>query len=257
MSKEVGAVVAAARILRFLAGHRRPAGATEVARALTLNPSTCFNILRTLSAEGLTTFDPDAKLYSLGLGLAELAAPALDGVVPLRLVRPHLEALAQQSGATMTLWVRTGDDRVVLMDRAEGTAMVRIHMNLGQRLPLLIGALGRCMAAHAGLPPDELARRYALLRADALPPFKTFLKQVEQARQDGYAVDAGNFVAGITTVSAAIRNGLGQPLMAISAVDLATRLNPTAARVLGREIATVADEVGRALGARPAALSAA
>ena len=64
----------------------------------------------------------------------ELAASALDGVGPVRVVRPHLEALAEQSGATMTLWLRTGPDRVVLVDRAEGNAMVRIHMNIGQRL---------------------------------------------------------------------------------------------------------------------------
>ena len=252
MSKEVGAVVAATRILRFLATNRRPAGVTEVARTLALNPSTCFNILRTLAAEGLVAFDPVAKTYSPGLGLAELAASALDGVGPVRVVRPHLEALAERFGATMTLWLRTGPDRVVLVDRAEGNAMVRIHMNIGQRLPLLIGALGRCMAAHAGLPEEELARRYALLRSDALPPFATFLGQVEKARRDGYAVDADHFVSGITTVSAAVRDGAGQPVMAISAVDLSARLDRTAARSLGAAIAGVAADVGRALGARPA-----
>lgn len=252
VSKEVGAVVAAARILRFLSKLRRPVGVTEVARALALNPSTCFNILRTLAAEGLAAFDPSTKTYSPGLGLAELAASALDGVLPERLVRPRLEALAERFGATMTLWLRTGLDRVVLVDLAQGSALVRIHMNLGQRLPLLIGALGRCMAAHAGLPQDELARRYALLRSDALAPFETFLEQVEQARRDGYAVDAGNFVSGITTVSAAIRDGAGQPVMAISAVDLSARLDAVSTRTLGVTLAAAAEEVGHTLGARPA-----
>ncbi len=152
----------------------------------------------------------------------------------------------------MTLWLRTGPDRVVMVDRAEGSAMVRIHMNIGQRLPLLIGALGRCMAAHADLPDDELARRYASIRADAPPPFATFLAQVKQARHDGYAVDTDNFVAGITTVSAAVRDGAGQPVLAISAVDLSARLDGAAARRLGVALAAVAEEVGRALGARPA-----
>ena len=252
MSKEVGAVVAATRILRLLATLRRPAGATEVARTLALNPSTCFNILRTLTAEGLVAFDPVAKAYSPGLGLAELAASALDGVGPVRVVRPHLEALAERFGATMTLWLRTGPDRVVMVDRAEGNAMVRIHMNIGQRLPLLIGALGRCMAAHADLPDEELERRYAAIRADAPPPFATFLEQVKQARQDGYAVDADNFVSGITTVSAAVRDGAGQPVLAISAVDLSARLDTAAAQRLGVALAAVAQEVSRALGARPA-----
>lgn len=254
MAKEVGAVVAATRILRFLAMHRRPAGVTEVARSLALNPSTCFNILRTLTAEGLVDFDLATKAYSPGLGLAELAASTLDGVGAVRVVRSHLEALADRFGVTMTLWLRTGPDRVVLVDRAEGSAMVRIHMNIGQRLPMLIGALGRCMAAHAGLAEEELARRYALLRSDALPPFATFLRQVAQARRLGYAVDADNVVSGITTVSAAVRDGSGQPVMAISAVDLSARLDRAAARRLGEAIAAAAEDVGRTLGARPAAI---
>ena len=55
-----------------------------------------------------------------------------------------------------------------------------------------------------------------------------------------------------TTVSAAVRDGAGQPVMAISAVDLSARLDRTAARSLGAAIAGVAADVGRALGARPA-----
>lgn len=132
--------------------------------------------------------------------------------------------------------------------------MVRIHMSIGQRLPLLIGALGRCMAVHAGLAEEERARRYALLRSDALPPFATFLRQVAQARRQGYAVDADHFVSGITTVSAAVRDGAGQPVMTISAVDLSARLGRAATRRLGAAIAAAADDVGRALGARPAAI---
>jgi DNA-binding IclR family transcriptional regulator len=249
--KEVGAVIAATRILRLLASLRRPAGATEVARALDLNPSTAFNILRTLAGEGLVAFDPAAKTYAPGAGLAELAVASLDSIDAVRVVRPHLEALADRFGATMTLWLRSGPDRVVLVDRAEGRAMVRIHMNIGQRLPLLIGALGRCIAAHAGLPEAELARHYAALRADALPPFRTFLRQVEQARRDGYAVDANNFVSGITTVSSAVLDGAGRPVMALSAVDLSARLDRAAARRLGVALAETAGQVGRALGARP------
>jgi len=255
LAKEVGAVVAATRILRFLVSLRRPAGVTEVARTLGLNPSTAFNILRTLAGEGLVTFDPLAKTYAPGLGLAELAVSALDGIHAVRVVRPHLEALADRFGVTMTLWLRTGSNRVVLVDRAEGKAMVRIHMNIGQRLPLLIGALGRCMAAHAGLPEAELARQYAALRSDALPPFKTFLRQVEQARRDGYAVDANNFVSGITTVSSAVLDSGGRPVMALSAVDLSARLDRAAARRLGVALAEAAAEVGRALGARPAGMA--
>jgi hypothetical protein len=81
------AVSQAARILRCLSTAPAPLGVSAVARELGLSPSSCFNILRTLVAEGLLAFDPVAKTYSLGLGLVEIASSAL-GMGYLDLIRP-------------------------------------------------------------------------------------------------------------------------------------------------------------------------
>src|SRR3546814_9427439 len=69
----VGAVVNAAAILRHLGASEEPQGVTAIAQALSLSASSCFNILRTLAAEDLVEFDSRRKLYSLGLGLYDIA----------------------------------------------------------------------------------------------------------------------------------------------------------------------------------------
>jgi len=54
LGKSVGAVVAAARVLRVLHASERSLNASEVARAAGLHRGTAYNILRTLQAESLS-----------------------------------------------------------------------------------------------------------------------------------------------------------------------------------------------------------
>lgn len=73
-AKDVGAVVNAIQILRHLANAEGPEGATAIARATGISPSTTFNILRTLSNEQLTSFDnaPPRPLAEIDAELREL-----------------------------------------------------------------------------------------------------------------------------------------------------------------------------------------
>ena len=67
--KFVPAVQNAVSIMRLLAAQGSPMGATQIARETGLNVSSAFNILRTLSHEGLLSFNPEAKTYRIGMGL--------------------------------------------------------------------------------------------------------------------------------------------------------------------------------------------
>ena len=65
--KPVGAVVAAAKVLRTLHASERPLHASEVARAAGLHRGTAYNILRTLSAEGFIGYDEATRSDSVSL----------------------------------------------------------------------------------------------------------------------------------------------------------------------------------------------
>ena len=62
----------AIRILRHLSQVGKPERSLDIARQLSINPSTCFNILRTLVQEDVVDFSPLSKRYSVGSGLARL-----------------------------------------------------------------------------------------------------------------------------------------------------------------------------------------
>jgi DNA-binding IclR family transcriptional regulator len=245
--KLVGALSSGLAILRHLAIATQPMGVSRIARDLELNSSTCFNLLKTLVHEGLVSFDDATKTYAIGIGLVELAKGALEQASYVRMLHPHLEEIAQRHGVTATLWQRTTDERVVLVDRADNPSAIRVHMSIGQRLPMYIAALGRCMAAHTDLSPAELRRRVSELRWEDGPSFDEYLADVAEARSRGYAVDTGRYVRGVTTVSSAVLDAARTPVMAISAVGFSAQLARPAIKVLGEDLRDRAGEISRAL----------
>lgn len=242
--KQVGALVSGLAILRYLVRMDSPVGVTQVARELGLNTSTCFNLLKTLVNERLVVFHSAKKVYSVGLGFVELAKGTLEKGSFAKLIRPHLDDLVASHSITATLWQRAGEDRVVLVDRADCDAAIRVHMTIGQRLPLYIAALGRAMAANSGLTRTELRQKFSQLRWQNAPSFDEYYADVEVTAERGYAVDVDHYVRGVTTISAAIITDEPVATMAISAVGFSGQFSGSMIEDIGSDLRRRADEIG-------------
>ncbi len=242
----VGAVVQALKLLRHLAAQGRPAGVTAIARDTGLNPSTCFNILRTLAAEGIVAFDPAAKSYRLGYGLLELSLGLL-GANAAELIRPELQRLGEGRDLLLALWQVTAGDRLVLVERVASTQAVRIDMQVGIRLPATAGAVGRAVAAARGLDSAALRQAFARLQWQAAPSFADWQAQVEQARRLGYALDCGQLFRGVDAAAAVIVDREGRPRLGLSGIAIAGLLPRRTLQGIGRELAALAQRLGAAL----------
>jgi len=245
--KVVGALTAGLAILRHLTRARTPLGVSQIARDLGQNPSTCFNLLKTLAHERLVTFDDRTKTYALGLGFVEMAKGSLEKASFARLARPHLDAVAAEFRVTMTLWQRAGADRVVLVERADNEDAMRVHMSIGQRLPALIGALGRCIAAFDGMTEAEIRAKFAALRWQDPPEIESYLAEVLAARQNGYAIDMDRYVRGVITVSAPVLDEAQRPVMALSAIGFSGQFTPVRLDALARSVKDHARQLSAAI----------
>lgn len=203
----VASVVHALNILRLLARAPTPMGVTAISRALAISPSSCFNLLKTLCSEGVAEFDPTARTYQLGAGVSDLASGGRTDDVPA-LVRPRLEAMAAEYRFASGLW-RVAAGRLVLVDFIDSEMATRIHMNVGQRLPMLIGAMGRCVAAHAELTASELDDAFAKLRWARAPGRERYHREIAHARRHGWALDEGDFMRGICTIASPVLDRSG------------------------------------------------
>ncbi|SHI98433.1 transcriptional regulator, IclR family [Roseomonas rosea] len=251
--REVGAVVHAIGILRHLSTATAPLGVAAIARGTGISVSTCFNILRTLARARFVTFREADKTYALGLAVAELAAGFL-GVSHAELIRPELQRLALKYGMLVVLWRVTEDGHIVLIDRAHSPTGVRVEMSAGIRLPMLIGAVGRCVAAALDLPEAELRRRFAGLRWQSPPSFESYLADTKAARDEGWSMDDGHLYRGLVTVASLVKDQAGQPRFGLSGITIAAQHEAAVFPALGEELRELAGLAGRTLFPAPAVI---
>jgi DNA-binding IclR family transcriptional regulator len=218
------AIARAAAVLRLLGRSEAPLGVQAIARELGLVPSTCLYVLRALTEEGLVAFDSDTKRYALDAGVLTLARQWLRRDRFADHAQPVLDRLAQSFGLTMLGVQIFGLDRIVVVALSQSSQNFQLSTQIGSRFPALISATGRVIAAYGDYSEGELRARFDKLRWDDPPGFDAWLAQVADARRVGFAVDAGNYITGVTVVSAPVWKGAwkgrGRPSHAFVAIGI-------------------------------------
>ena len=235
-AKTVGAVVHAVALLRVLAANPGPIGASAAARAAKINTSTAFNILRTLTSERLVLFDEVTKSYCLASGFFELARSA--GTDLASIIKLELDRLSEEVGCLMVLWEVMGD-RVILTDRSVPNRPIGLNV-VTRRMPLMLGAVGRAMAAALGLADQDIRKKFSRLRWQGSLTVGEYINDVRLARTRGYAVDRDRLYLGITSIAAAVTDQNGAPIYGISAIDMTSLVDEVKIASVGEELARLA-----------------
>lgn len=231
-------------LLRFLADAQMPLGVNAISRELNFAPSSCFRILKQLAEEGYAQFDARTKCYSLGSSAVMLARRSLDPSNTFALILPSLTDFVTRTQASVGFWRRIDRDRIVLAGFVESPNPMRIHMSIGQRLPLFIGAVGRAFAAELGLTDDEIRSEQGKLRWQVAPDTTEYCREVKLCRRTGYAVDDGNFAPGVTTVACVLNDAMGGLNYGLSAIRIAGQTDPAKIRELGEALVSLKQELG-------------
>ncbi|MDB5885448.1 MAG: iclR helix-turn-helix domain protein [Polaromonas sp.] len=229
-------VVNAISILRHLANTGAPERAADIARHLSINSSTCFNILRTLVAEDVVDFNPLSKTYSAGLGMARLVEQLVTRGQRIELAAPLMHDLAAEFGVTVTLWRRLGSDRIVLVKSESSPTNLHINMPTGQRLPLLMGASGRLFTGRLGLNDEEMLEAFNQIRWARPISFESYLEEVNLARRRGWACDDGYFSNGVLAIAAPVCDASANIVFTVSTVMIRGDRSEAQVHVLGEAV---------------------
>jgi DNA-binding IclR family transcriptional regulator len=214
------AISRAAAVLRLLGKSDAPLGVQAIARQLGLVPSTCLHVLRALVAEEFVSFDPETKRYSLEAGVLTLARHWLRRNPFNDLVQPVLDRLGKTFGVTMLGVHIVGLEHIIVVAVSQSGQDLQLSAQIGSRFPALISATGRCIAAFGEHSDGELEARFAALRWDEPPALDDWKQQVVQTRAQGYAVDAGHYIAGVTVVAVPIFRARGKLSHALVAIGI-------------------------------------
>jgi DNA-binding IclR family transcriptional regulator len=97
-----------------------------------------------------------------------------------------------------------GLQHIVVVAVSQSHSNIQLSMPIGSSFPALISATGRCVAAFGGHTETEIETRFKALRWDEPPTFDEWKAQVLQTRSQGFAMDEGNYMSGLTVIGAPV-----------------------------------------------------
>lgn len=229
----------------------------EISAEVELTRSTVHRLLATLISRGFARQDPVTGHYSLGYKSLEVGTSCLTSLDIRTIARPHLRALARESGETANLALLDELD-VVYIDQVEAESIIKMRARLGSRGPAHCTGSGKVLLAYA--PPEELNR---LLSNRVLKRYTTrtitdpvrLRQELERIRKDRFALDFGEMEPAVRCAAAPVRDHEGQVVCAVSVSGPSSRIDGERLRnSLVPAVLKAAAGISRDLGcSRPAA----
>jgi IclR family KDG regulon transcriptional repressor len=214
--------------LLFLIAEREQASLNELARAIGSSGGAVHRILIALKRKGLIQQTRENGPYSMSWSILALTQ-RLTAEADLRTVsRPHMVALRDLTGETVTLNVLSGFDRVCI-DQAEGPHEVSWRQDIGKISPLFAGATGKVLLAY--LTPEALTSYFRAVKPQKLTQFTTvrrddIRRELQAIRKQGYAFGTQDRILGVAGVAAPIFDASGRAAATLTIAGPAERCTP-------------------------------
>lgn len=236
-------------IALLLAVGRGSAGLADLARRVELPTSTAARLLATLESCDAVERDDDGR-YRTGPALLAVAA-GMDPVLSLpSLAQPHLAELAERTDEAAGLSIVSGRDLLQIAQVAAPNP-VQVSDWTGTRVPLHAGCAGLAvLATWSGAALD----RYLDSDLEACTPATVtdpdrIRDRVAEVREARAIWTEGEYVEGVSSTAAAVRNATGEAVGAIHVYGPSYRFpGPGKAGALRDEVLGRAEQISALLG---------
>ena len=211
-------------LLDVLAQAPAPLMLRDLAAAAHMSAAKAHRYLVSFQRLGLVLQDSSSTRYELGPATLRLGLATLSRLDAVKMARERLPAVIEATGHTMALAV-WGNRGPTLVHWQETPLAMPVSLRLGDVMPLLSSATGRCFAAfvsHGGaadktapMIEDELALARKVGRRD-LPSTPTQLKaMLKETRQQGLGRVVNVLLPGIAGLCAPVFDADGHLVLGV------------------------------------------
>jgi DNA-binding IclR family transcriptional regulator len=231
----INSIARAISILECFAYGKKEWNILELAKALSLPPSTMHRQLSTLVEHDYLRQGTGDKKYKIGNSLISFASAIMSKNDLRQLAVSEIRKLSQDVGETVHLCQLEGVDMYYL-DKVESSHSVSCTSRIGDRIPAHTAAAGKALLS--GLTEEELAKY-----CEALPKLTVFTKNtlrdegslrkaLLEVKRLGYAIDDEEREEGLSCIGAPIRDIDGKIFAAVSISGPSFRIKPQIGRYI-------------------------
>jgi IclR family transcriptional regulator, acetate operon repressor len=224
----------------------------QAGRVTGTSPSSAYRLLRALDEAGFIEREVDGGRFRPGPELRRMVAHVLGTTDVRRMAIEPMQRLAARWRETVTLVLRTSDDRRLNFDRVASPRPLQYVMPLGDTGPLHVGSSGRAILAF--MQPEEIERALAgplESYTSATPTDPAVVREeLARTRERGYAASFGERLdREMVGISAPIFDARGTVIGALLLSAPTGRMSEIGSLdLVGASVREAADQVSLGLG---------
>lgn len=247
--KHLSSVKNTLRILNCFSVEEPEKRVTDLATELGLGKSTISRMLSTLADEGYVKKDPETQKYRLGLRILTLSSVIISDLEVNREARPVLKALVKETSEASHIALLEETD-VVYVEQIECPHPVRILSYIGRRNPVHCTSSGKVLMAFQKeekiriLLNGELTKytNHTITDPDKL------MRQLKEIKQKEFCMSVNEYMDGVISFAAPIRNYTGKVIAAVSLIGPVSRIHGSVVTTYGNKVIRAAKEISRNMG---------
>jgi DNA-binding IclR family transcriptional regulator len=217
---------------------------SDIAQKVSIPESSTYRFLQTLEQNGIVERRGIGQI-GLGMRILDLARSLSQQVhrelVPLSM--PVMEELTRETNETSLLFIRSGTNAISIQT-IKSNALIQYSAENGRILPLYLGASGKAILAYES---DKMIQ-HVLEKWPQDQSKKALLQELQDIREQGYALTQGEIDPDVFAVGAPIFDSRGVLVASLSIAGPTYRFDDALRRLSIDAVRHAADQVSRKLG---------
>lgn len=220
---------------------------SEISDKVGLPLSSVHRLVTALMRQGLVVQVPETKRYKIGYTWMEIGFWLHEHLDFREAARPIMERLAQEVEESVYYSMPDGDYAMII-DRVDSPLSVRIIDNLGEKIPMHIGAANKSMLAFMKQEKAEgIIKHWLSSESDQ----KQIERQLSDIKEKGYAVSYGEKTKRTISIAAPVFGFDQEVVGSVYINSLADQSTDDRFSFMSDKVMLAAQEISRQTGKAP------
>lgn len=246
--KIIQSVAKAMKLLDILAASAGPLSLAEISVMTGWPKSTIHGLLSTMRETSVVSQDTEGR-YMLGIRLFEYGCTLSNSWNIIETAKPFIQHVSYHTGEAVFLSILDRGE-VITLDRAENRIGLPMSAEMGCRLPVHCTSQGKLFLSYmTEEEQDQLLSRTELLAytQHTIVTRDQLQKEFSKIRQQGYAIENGEYKVGLRSVAAPIFDADGNVRYAIGIIGMFRQLETDRFEKAVQVVRETADKISKEL----------
>ena len=215
-------------------------GIAEIARALKLQKTTVFNIVKTLAREGWLVQEGPGGKYRLGTSILRVSTAVVRGITTEDLILEEMHRLRDKYNEDVVLTAMM-DGLPICVEKLQSSNVLRVASKVGRMSNLFKGSTGKALFAWQTPRFIESVLDQTFGQGPAAEEQKEAVRrEQEKIRAQGWCISLGEQDPGVASVAVPIRNSQGVALYSLAILGAENRMRQKGMDAIRQELVDTA-----------------